>query len=99
MPAEIGPPPQTARGVPGSACQILRSVGPWYVDSLLPWERQHYSDVAPEGIHEVYLALVQAIGAAQRYLSTSRTSTSTSIPAATTGSSCTRTCGRRRPAG
>lgn len=69
MPPEIDPPPpQTARATPGSACQILRSVGPWYIDSVLPWERQHYSDVAPEGVHEVYLALVQAIGAARRYI-------------------------------
>ncbi|MFD0516507.1 phospholipase D-like domain-containing protein [Paractinoplanes durhamensis] len=69
IPAEIpAPPPQTAQPAPGSACQILRSVGPWYIDSLLPWERRHYSDVAPDGVHEVYLTLVQAIGAAQRYI-------------------------------
>ena len=69
MPLEIGPPPpQTARPADGSACQILRSVGPWYIDSLLPWERKHYNDLAPEGVHEVYLTLVQAIGAARRYV-------------------------------
>ena len=62
------PPPQRARPAPGTACQVLRSVGPWYIDSVLPWERRHYSDVAPEGVHEVYLTLVQAIGAAQRYV-------------------------------
>ncbi|WP_433303322.1 phospholipase D-like domain-containing protein [Actinoplanes sp. CA-030573] len=66
---EIGPAPaQPAREAPGSACQVLRSVGPWYIDSVLPWERRHYSDVAPEGVHEVYLTLVQAIGAARRYV-------------------------------
>jgi phosphatidylserine/phosphatidylglycerophosphate/cardiolipin synthase-like enzyme len=66
---EIGPPPpQPAQAAPGSAAQILRSVGPWYIDSLLPWERRHYSDVGPDGVHEVYLTLVQAIGAAQRYI-------------------------------
>ena len=69
MAAEIEPgPPQTARVAPGSACQVLRSVGPWYIDSLLPWERRHYSDVAPDGVHEIYLTLVQAIGAARRYV-------------------------------
>ena len=67
--AGIGPPPpQTAQPAPGSACQILRSVGPWYIDSLVPWERRHYSAAPPEGVHEVYLTLVQAIGAAQRYI-------------------------------
>ncbi|GIF24014.1 phosphatidylserine/phosphatidylglycerophosphate/cardiolipin synthase-like enzyme [Actinoplanes tereljensis] len=65
----IGPAPaQAARSAPGSACQVLRSVGPWYIDSLLPWERRHYSDVAPDGVHEVFLTLVQAIGAARRYV-------------------------------
>lgn len=69
MPGEIAsPPPQTARPTAGSACQILRSVGPWYIDSLLPWERRHYSDVAPEGVQEIYLTLVQAINAARRYV-------------------------------
>jgi phosphatidylserine/phosphatidylglycerophosphate/cardiolipin synthase-like enzyme len=69
MPAGIDPaPPQTARPAPGAACQILRSVGPWYIDSVLPWERRHYSDVAPEGVHEIYLTLVQAIDAARRYV-------------------------------
>src|SRR3954470_3711213 len=69
MPGEIAPaPPQTARPAAGSACQILRSVGPWCIDSLLPWERRHYSDVAPEGVQEIYLTLVQAINAARRYV-------------------------------
>jgi phosphatidylserine/phosphatidylglycerophosphate/cardiolipin synthase-like enzyme len=69
MPLQItSPPPQPARPAPGSACQILRSVGPWYIDSLLPWERRHYSDVSPDGVHEVFLTLVQAIGAARRYV-------------------------------
>ena len=69
VPTAIDPvPPQTARPAAGSACQILRSVGPWYIDSVLPWERRHYTDVAPEGVHEVYLTLVQAIGAARRYV-------------------------------
>jgi phosphatidylserine/phosphatidylglycerophosphate/cardiolipin synthase-like enzyme len=69
MPSMIEPPPpQLARPATGSACQILRSVGPWYIDSLLPWERRHYSDIAPEGVHEIYLTLVQAIGAAKRYV-------------------------------
>ncbi|HEX5198635.1 phosphatidylserine/phosphatidylglycerophosphate/cardiolipin synthase family protein [Paractinoplanes rhizophilus] len=68
-PAGIAPPPaQPDRPSPGVACQILRSVGPWYIDSLLPWERRHYNDVAPEGVHEVYLTLVQAINAARRYV-------------------------------
>ena len=66
---EIGPPPaQAAREAPGSAVQILRSVGPWYIDSLVPWERKHYSAAPPEGVQEVYLTLVQAIGAAHRYV-------------------------------
>ncbi|MEV6494458.1 phospholipase D-like domain-containing protein, partial [Actinoplanes sp. NPDC051633] len=69
MPAEIAtPPPQKAQPAPGSACQILRSVGPWYIDSLLPWERRHYSDGSPDGVHEIYLTLVQALGAARRYI-------------------------------
>ncbi|MFF5289029.1 phospholipase D-like domain-containing protein [Paractinoplanes globisporus] len=69
MPPSIDPaPPQRAREMSGSACQILRSVGPWYVDSLLPWERRHYDELAPEGVHEIYLTLVQAIGAARRYV-------------------------------
>jgi phosphatidylserine/phosphatidylglycerophosphate/cardiolipin synthase-like enzyme len=69
MPLEIAaPPPQTAPAAPGSAAQILRSVGPWYIDSLLPWERRHYADGAPDGVQEVYLTLVQAIGAARRYV-------------------------------
>jgi len=69
MPGEIAPPPaQKARQAAGSACQILRSVGPWSIDSLLPWERRHYSDVAPEGVQEIYLTLVQAINAARRYV-------------------------------
>ncbi|MEU4243479.1 phospholipase D-like domain-containing protein [Actinoplanes sp. NPDC026619] len=69
LPPEIDPPPaQPAREAPGSACQILRSVGPWYIDSLLPWERRPYSDVSPDGVHEIFLTLVQAIGAAQRYI-------------------------------
>jgi phosphatidylserine/phosphatidylglycerophosphate/cardiolipin synthase-like enzyme len=69
VPPEIEPPPaQPARVAPGAACQILRSVGPWYIDSLLPWERRHYSGVAPDGVHEIFLTLVQAIGAAERYI-------------------------------
>lgn len=60
-------PPQPARPAPGVACQILRSMGPWYIDSLAPWARRHYT-VSPDGIHEVYLTLVQAIGAARRYV-------------------------------
>lgn len=59
---------QPACAEPGSACQILRSVGPWYIDSLAPWERRHYSSEPPEGVHEVYLTLVQAIGAARHYV-------------------------------
>jgi phosphatidylserine/phosphatidylglycerophosphate/cardiolipin synthase-like enzyme len=66
---EIGPAPaQFACSAPGSATQILRSVGPWYIDSLLPWERRHYSDGGPDGVHEIYLTLVQAFGAARRYI-------------------------------
>jgi len=69
MPSSVNPPPaQAAREATGSACQILRSVGPWYIDSLLPWGRRHYSDLAPEGVHEIFHTLVQAIGAAQRYV-------------------------------
>ncbi|GAA0558875.1 phospholipase D-like domain-containing protein [Paractinoplanes ferrugineus] len=69
VPPEIEPAPgQPARPVPGTAVQVLRSVGPWYIDSLLPWERRHYSDVAPDGVHEIFLTLVQAIGAARRYV-------------------------------
>jgi phosphatidylserine/phosphatidylglycerophosphate/cardiolipin synthase-like enzyme len=60
--------PQPARPAPGVATQILRSVGPWYVDSLVPWARRHYTSVPPEGTQEVYLTLVQAIGAARRYV-------------------------------
>lgn len=68
-PTGIDPaPPQIACAAPGSACQILRSVGPWYIDSLLPWGRRHYTDLAPEGVHEVFHTLVQAIGAAERYV-------------------------------
>jgi phosphatidylserine/phosphatidylglycerophosphate/cardiolipin synthase-like enzyme len=61
-------PPQPVHRAPGTATQILRSVGPWYVDSLLPWGRRHYTSVPPEGVQEVYLTLVQAIGAARRYV-------------------------------
>ena len=69
MPPSIDPPaPQQATEAPGVACQVLRSVGPWYIDSLLPWERRHYNELAPEGVHEIYLTLVQAIGAARRYI-------------------------------
>jgi phosphatidylserine/phosphatidylglycerophosphate/cardiolipin synthase-like enzyme len=69
MPSSIDPPPaQAAQEAPGSACQVLRSIGPWYIDSLLPWERRHYSDLGPDGVHEIFLTLVQAIGAAQRYV-------------------------------
>lgn len=52
----------------GVASQILRSMGPWYIDSLVPWARRHYAAMPPEGVHEVYLTLVQAIGAARRYV-------------------------------
>jgi phosphatidylserine/phosphatidylglycerophosphate/cardiolipin synthase-like enzyme len=66
---EIEPaPPQKTHEAPGQACQILRSVGPWYIDSLLPWERRHYGDLSPDGVREIYHTLVQAIGAAQRYI-------------------------------
>jgi phosphatidylserine/phosphatidylglycerophosphate/cardiolipin synthase-like enzyme len=61
-------PPQPACGAPGVAGQILRSVGPWYIDSLVPWARRHYTAMPPEGVHEVYLTLVHAIGAARRYV-------------------------------
>jgi phosphatidylserine/phosphatidylglycerophosphate/cardiolipin synthase-like enzyme len=61
-------PAQPACPAPGVASQILRSVGPWYIDSLVPWARRHYSSLPPEGVHEVYLTLVQAIGAARRYV-------------------------------
>jgi phosphatidylserine/phosphatidylglycerophosphate/cardiolipin synthase-like enzyme len=61
-------PPQPVRPAPGVAGQILRSIGPWYIDSLAPWLRRHYTSVPPEGVHEVYLTLVQAIGAARRYV-------------------------------
>jgi phosphatidylserine/phosphatidylglycerophosphate/cardiolipin synthase-like enzyme len=60
--------PQPVQPAPGVAAQILRSVGPWYVDSLVPWGRRHYTSVPPEGVQEVYLTLVQAIGAARRYV-------------------------------
>ncbi|UQU67742.1 phospholipase D-like domain-containing protein [Couchioplanes caeruleus] len=60
--------PQPVRPAPGIAVQILRSVGPWYVDSLLPWARRHYASVPPGGVQEAYLTLVQAIGAARRYV-------------------------------
>jgi phosphatidylserine/phosphatidylglycerophosphate/cardiolipin synthase-like enzyme len=59
---------QPVRPAPGLACQTLRSVGRWYVDSLVPWGRKHYTSVPPEGVQEVYLTLVQAIGAARRYV-------------------------------
>jgi phosphatidylserine/phosphatidylglycerophosphate/cardiolipin synthase-like enzyme len=61
-------PPQAPCAAPGVASQILRSVGPWYIDSLVPWERRHYTAIPPEGVHEVYLTLVQAIGAARKYV-------------------------------
>ncbi|GIJ54389.1 phospholipase D-like domain-containing protein [Virgisporangium aurantiacum] len=61
-------PTQPARPAPGVASQILRSVGPWYIDSLAPWARRHYAAESPNGVHEVYLTLVQAIGAARRYV-------------------------------
>ena len=61
-------PTQPVSPAPGVACQILCSIGPWYIDSLAPWERRHYTSVPPEGVHEVYLTLVQAIGAARRYV-------------------------------
>jgi phosphatidylserine/phosphatidylglycerophosphate/cardiolipin synthase-like enzyme len=60
--------PQPVHRAPGVAIQTLRSVGPWYVDSLVPWARRHYTSVPPEGVQEVYLTLVQAIGAARRYV-------------------------------
>jgi phosphatidylserine/phosphatidylglycerophosphate/cardiolipin synthase-like enzyme len=67
--SEIPPEaPQPVCPAPGAATQILRSVGPWYVDSLVPWGRRHYTSVPPEGVQEVYLTLVQAIGAARRYV-------------------------------
>ena len=67
--AEIEPAPnQPACPAPGIATQMLRSVGPWYIDSLVPWERRHYTATSPDGVHEVYHTLVQAIGAARRYV-------------------------------
>ncbi|GIJ24471.1 phospholipase D-like domain-containing protein [Micromonospora lutea] len=67
--SEIPPAaPQPQAPASGVAVQLLRSVGPWYVDSLVPWGRRHYTSVPPEGVQEVYLALVQAIGAARRYV-------------------------------
>jgi phosphatidylserine/phosphatidylglycerophosphate/cardiolipin synthase-like enzyme len=67
--SEIPPAaPQPVRPAPGLAVQVLRSVGPWYVDSLVPWARRHYASVPPEGVQEVYLTLVQAIGSARRYV-------------------------------
>ena len=61
-------PEQPARPSAGTAVQILRSVGPWYIDSLVPWARRRYSSGPPGGVHEVYLTLVQAIGAAERFI-------------------------------
>jgi phosphatidylserine/phosphatidylglycerophosphate/cardiolipin synthase-like enzyme len=61
-------PEQPARPSTGTAVQILRSMGPWYIDSLVPWARRHYSSGPPTGVHEVYLTLVQAIGAAQKFV-------------------------------
>jgi phosphatidylserine/phosphatidylglycerophosphate/cardiolipin synthase-like enzyme len=61
-------PPQPAQPATGVAVQILRSVGPWYIDSLVPWVRRHYTSGPPEGVHEIYLTLVQAIGAARRFI-------------------------------
>jgi phosphatidylserine/phosphatidylglycerophosphate/cardiolipin synthase-like enzyme len=67
--ADVEPAPtQPAGRAPGTAVQILRSVGPWYIDSPVPSERRHYDAAPPEGVHEVYLTLVQAIGAARRYV-------------------------------
>jgi hypothetical protein len=44
--SEIPPAvPQPVRPAPGVAAAILRSVGPWYVDSLVPWGRRHYTSV------------------------------------------------------
>jgi phosphatidylserine/phosphatidylglycerophosphate/cardiolipin synthase-like enzyme len=63
-----GAPPQPAQPAPGVAVQVLRSVGPWYIDSLVPWVRRHYTSGPPDGVHEVYLTLVQAIGAARRFV-------------------------------
>jgi phosphatidylserine/phosphatidylglycerophosphate/cardiolipin synthase-like enzyme len=61
-------PAQPARPSSGTAVQILRSMGPWYIDSLVPWARRHYTSGPPGGVHEVYLTLVQAIGAARQFI-------------------------------
>jgi phosphatidylserine/phosphatidylglycerophosphate/cardiolipin synthase-like enzyme len=61
-------PEQAAHPSTGTAVQVLRSMGPWYIDSLVPWARRHYSSGPPTGVHEIYLTLVQAIGAAQRFI-------------------------------
>ena len=50
---------------PGTAVQVLRSIGPWFVASLLPPARRRHRDIPASGVHEVYEALVRAIRAAR----------------------------------
>jgi phosphatidylserine/phosphatidylglycerophosphate/cardiolipin synthase-like enzyme len=61
-------PEQRPRPAPGMAVQVLRSVGPWYVDSLLPGRRRPHRWLPVGGVQEVYETLVRAFGAARRYI-------------------------------
>jgi phosphatidylserine/phosphatidylglycerophosphate/cardiolipin synthase-like enzyme len=67
--APVAPAPAQARcAAPRTAAQVLQSVAPWYVDSLLPWRRRRHPDLPVDGVYDAYETLVRAISAARRYI-------------------------------
>jgi phosphatidylserine/phosphatidylglycerophosphate/cardiolipin synthase-like enzyme len=53
---------------PGRSVQLLRSFGPWKVDSVLFWQRRRWTELPKNGVQEIFATLVKAIGAARRYI-------------------------------
>jgi phosphatidylserine/phosphatidylglycerophosphate/cardiolipin synthase-like enzyme len=61
-------PPQTPLANSEVSMQVLRSFGPWKIDSLLPFRRQPWSGLPRQGVQEIYQCLTKAFGSARQYI-------------------------------
>jgi phosphatidylserine/phosphatidylglycerophosphate/cardiolipin synthase-like enzyme len=59
---------QTPLVNPEVSMQILRSFGPWKIDSLLPLRRQPWSLLPRQGIQEIYQCHIKALDSARQYI-------------------------------
>jgi phosphatidylserine/phosphatidylglycerophosphate/cardiolipin synthase-like enzyme len=59
---------QTPLVNPEVSMQVLRSFGPWKIDSLLPVRRQPWSLLPRQGIQEIYQCHTKALNSARQYI-------------------------------